>query len=441
MLTPPFKRSAGGSVALEAAVFAITSTDPDIAGCCPADHGAHDTTVPAQLRGKLHQLDPHLHCSVIGTCLSTGDLRRLMAKHVQVQGMNDLDVHHLAVTMAMEGGEVSKAIHKALDQRHAGPIRVFSSATDEASLEAAWRQAWQQGDIPGAYWALLTHKAVTMELRQLAFGEIHMLSHLMGSANRDELRRFVVLEKENSELHDKLDREQAHHQETQLERDALAEQLRRQSLDFEARLAQAKASLPARASSDNSADLVALHTERREHAERVAKEAQEEVERVRLQMEHQQQQLQQLSEELVAAETELQQLSARPDGTPDGQIAPHVLKDRRVLYVGGRPSSTPAIRDFVHRCGGEFLHHDGGLESRKGLLAAQLPRADVALFPVDCVDHDSMLSVKRLCERHGVPFIALRTASLGSFAAAVTRELGASSSSPDRPPRFCLRHG
>ncbi len=118
-----------------------------------------------------------------------------------------------------------------------------------------------------------------------------------------------------------------------------------------------------------------------------------------------------------------------------------LLQSRRVLYVGGRPSSTPAIRDYVQRHGGEFLHHDGGLETRKGLLAALLPRADLVVFPVDCVDHDSVSNLKRLSERHQVPFIALRSASLASFAATLRRELTPVDDSSAVPPRFCLKHG
>jgi hypothetical protein len=52
------------------------------------------------------------------------------------------------------------------------------------------------------------------------------------------------------------------------------------------------------------------------------------------------------------------------------------------------------------------------MEDRKGLLASSLAGVDIAAFPVDCVDHDSMTNLKRLCARHDVPFVALRTASV-----------------------------
>ena len=116
------------------------------------------------------------------------------------------------------------------------------------------------------------------------------------------------------------------------------------------------------------------------------------------------------------------------------------LRDRRILYVGGRPSSTPAIRDLVLRHGGEFRKHDGGLEDRKGLLASNVAWAHLVLFPVDCIDHDSANGLKRLCLRQGIPFVPLRSASVASFACAMRNGDG------DPPPggcgsTICLKHG
>lgn len=436
MLTPPFKRSSGGLAALD--VAAPRGLRSGIApGCC--DHEA-DTDVAteettAQQRTKLHQLDSHLHCSVLGTCIGTGDLRKLMARHVHVKGESDLDIHHAAVSLAAKGGDVSKALHKALDQRHASIVRTFAAAKDEAALEAAWNQAWQQGEIPGAYWALLTHKAVTPDLRQVAFGVVHMLSHLMGSANRQEIRRFVALERESIELHDKLEREQGRRNELVQERDQLAEQLRQQSLDHEAELARLRAQQAEAAAPAQDLRLIALQTERREQAERTTLHAQQQVEALQRQLERLQAHAQIMSEELGAAESELHRLSAaETTATPHSK-----LEGLTLLYVGGRPSSIPAIRDYVARQGGTLEHHDGGFESRKGLLAAQVPRADLVVFPVDCIDHDSALNLKRLCERHQRAFIALRSASLASFAAALQRHDDPLTGKPD--PRFCLKHG
>ncbi|MDH0867821.1 DUF2325 domain-containing protein [Mitsuaria sp. GD03876] len=456
MHTPPFKLSPGGLAALvgaEGPRAAAPGGRLAPVACCEEDRVAelvaHEDAAaraPAPSSGaatnrmRLHQLDPHLHCSVIGNCLGTAELRRLMGRHVEVAGLSDLDVHHAAVSLAVQGGEVSKALHKALDQRHAGAVRAFAAAADEAALDAAWREAWQRGEVQGAYWALLTHKAVTPALRQTAFGEVHMLSHLMASANRHELKRFVALEKGHAELEERLEREQARRQEALQERDRMAEQLRQQAIDFEGRLAQALASRSeAPMSARELGEQVAIQAERRERAERQSEDAARQLASLKEQLERVQAHGRAQAEELAAAEAELHRLSAGvPDTSGDGAA---LLAQRRVLYVGGRPSSTPAIRDYVECRGGEFLHHDGGLEARKGLLAALLPRADLVVFPVDCIDHDSALNLKRLAERHQVPFLALRSASLASFAAAVRRELVPSGDGQEQGSRrFCLRH-
>jgi hypothetical protein len=41
------------------------------------------------------------------------------------------------------------------------------------------------------------------------------------------------------------------------------------------------------------------------------------------------------------------------------------------------------------------------------------------MFPVDCVSHDAVGAIKRLCRRTSKPFIPLRSSSVTSFAAAL----------------------
>jgi hypothetical protein len=54
-------------------------------------------------------------------------------------------------------------------------------------------------------------------------------------------------------------------------------------------------------------------------------------------------------------------------------------------------------------------------------LSALTSRADIVLFPVDCVSHDAALMVKRLCRQAGKPFIPLRSGGATSFLAALSR--------------------
>jgi hypothetical protein len=74
----------------------------------------------------------------------------------------------------------------------------------------------------------------------------------------------------------------------------------------------------------------------------------------------------------------------------------------------------------VLRHGGDFQRHDGGFEDRKGLLASAVTGADLVVFPVDCIDHDSATMLKRVCLRQGIAYIPMRSASVASFAAALS---------------------
>ena len=46
-------------------------------------------------------------------------------------------------------------------------------------------------------------------------------------------------------------------------------------------------------------------------------------------------------------------------------------------------------------------------------------RADLVLFPVDCVSHEAALAVKRLCRQFGRPFRPLRSTGTSSLLAAL----------------------
>ena len=113
-LTPPFKRIAQAH---------------DIAfGAVACSHGSTRAAevpgaAPSSTRRRLADLDGHLHCSIVGTCLGTGELRKLMARHLDVLDASDLDVHHDAVRMISDNGPVARSIHKALDHRHDGALR------------------------------------------------------------------------------------------------------------------------------------------------------------------------------------------------------------------------------------------------------------------------------------------------------------------------------
>jgi hypothetical protein len=449
MLNPPFKLMASLSTA-GAAPEEATEAVPQMLSppsCCDSHVCGDDPAAPSG-RTRLSQLDMNFHCSVIGTCLTTAELRKLMARFVDVQEASDLDVHHEAVRHVAQSAFVAKALQKALDHRHAPAMQRFSRVQDAEILAQHWEEALRQGEIPGAYWAVLTHRRATAELRQKAFGDVHMLSHLVGAANRADIRRLVALEHDNAGLRERLDRHQGRTLALIEEKDRRIALLEQEAIEAAGAVAALSAAAamnavahPQREEADAAAALIAMQTERRERAEQAAALSAAEATRLAEELEHLGLHALALNRELGAAELQLRELSegvATPGSGLDRQ-----LRGRRILYVGGRPSTAPAIRDLVARHGGELQRHGGGLEDRKGLLASAVGWAEVVVFPVDCIDHDSAGNLKRLCARQQVPYIPLRSAGVGCFAAAFgdlpDNEPARGSQRFDNP--FCLRHG
>jgi hypothetical protein len=378
-------------------------------------------------RSRLGELDAHLHCSVIGTCLSTVELRRLIPKFCDLDRANatDLEIHEAAVELSIGDGRGCRAMQKLLDERYSGAVRQFAAARDPEELLRMWASARKSGDIPPAYWALMTHPEATVSVRQVAFGDLHMLSHLVGSANRADIRRLVSLEQENVELHDKLDKQQARLVELGSARDDAM----RQSEELAARLAAFQKARPVFTAEGSdrpetidagqAGNTVASLRQQLELANSRCQAAEQRAARDREAAQALRDALAETLELLQTVQAECAALEAANAGTvrDSADQRPHLdgCRGKRLVYVGGRPGSNAVLKRMVETAGGQMQIHDGGLENRKGLLPALLPGADLVVFPVDCIDHDSMNTVKRICERHGVDYVPLRTASVASF--------------------------
>ncbi|ASW01114.1 DUF2325 domain-containing protein [Paraburkholderia aromaticivorans] len=449
MPTPPFRLAQPPRLKLSGDELAVTGMRAD--PCCTP---AKVSFPHAKRRARLAELDSHLHCSIIGTCLGTHELRKLVPKFTALDrhDASDLQIHHSAVELAIEGGAAAKALHKLLDEHYAGAIRRFDRATDDVTLLELWDEALKSGDIPPAYWALMTHPCATMPVRQKAFGELHMLSHLVGAANRADIRRLVALEEENAALKEKIDRQQSRLQELSLQRDAsiaaLNEQIARLTAQTSLQTPPDAAGLEAEVQRlrDKLADAdqrVALHTNRREAAEQRVLAEQDAALALRKRYDQTLTLLKLVQDECDALEHATVHAASAASGAGARRASLDSVRSKRIVYVGGRPGSNAALKRLVEAAGGDLVVHDGGVEDRKGLLAAALPGADLVVFPVDCVDHDSMNTLKRVCERHRIDYHPLRTASVASFVELMARlhpENLAQLGNPT-PTSFCLRHG
>lgn len=403
--------------------------------------------LPPGQRRRLWTIDQRLHCSVIGTCLTLGDLRRIerRLKIEPLKTATDFQIHGNFVVWAGQPGPVAKQMQKLLDRRYAVTIRRFAGTTSSDELSQMWAASLQDGDVPGPYWALLTHPETDDALSMRAFGEVHMLSHMVGAANRADIRRLMGLEDERDTLADQLT--QAKRRIVEQERDS------RRLVDQHAAVL--------RVLTDRLATVATLEQQvRRLEAELhvfVTGEAHAEMRR----------ELEQLRGDLAAAEHGLADARARNAGlandnlqlrqatecseaacraaTAECELVERLLREqftcgrysnadgtasdtatidlcgRRIVYVGGRGGIIRHLRAVVERCGGIFLHHDGGLEEQSGRLDALLGQGDVVFCPIDCVSHDACLRAKRTCRQRATTFVPLRTCSLSAFVAGLCR--------------------
>jgi len=371
----------------------------------------------ARKRTPIWQMHPSVHCSIIGTCLSSAEIRRLLIK-LGVHGAenaSDHDLHKQGVALAGKQQGGGKFIQKALDHRHEAAIRQFAKAKDEGALSRLWDEAVKRGDIPGAYWAVLSHPAATDAIMRKTFGDVHMLSHMVGAANRADIRRLCRLEEENAALSAKLEQQQS-----QLRSGFTARDHKIRLLNEALSRALAQAPVLAENASDDvrAAKEALVDLERRFNREVTRRKrlegrldaamlAQVQAERAR----HiAQRECEGVRRELAFVETQISGWLAE-----DLKSTIPQLGGAQVLYVGGRAHQVPQLKAMVERAGGALLHHDGGIEHSMTLLPGLIGRADCAVFPIDCVSHDAMGMLKRQCRQSAKPFIPLRTSSLASL--------------------------
>jgi hypothetical protein len=374
----------------------------------------------AQRRTKLWELDGHLHCSIVGTCLTSAEIRHIVGK-LKLIASNDAtehELHTLGVMLASRQTEGAKFLQKSLDRKHHAAIARYGKAKAPEAVLALWEESLKQGDIPGAYWAALSHPATTEDLVKRVFGDVHMLSHLVGAANRADIRRLKQLEQDTAALTAKIERRQRQLSEGFAARDHEIERLNSVIIR---QAGEHAGSAPV--AQDGDGDTIAVLTSRlgqeaarRERVERrLAELTALAAEKDRM-LQTAFRDSEAAQQELDLAERHIASLD-RPEGNADTLD----LNGLTILYVGGRANQVPQLKALAERSGAQFLHHDGGIEHSPTLLPGLISRADRILFPIDCISHDAMGTIKRLCRTGGKIYEPLRTASLTGLLSALSR--------------------
>src|SRR5262249_35238134 len=306
----------------------------------------------------------------------SAEIRRLLIKLgvYGAESASDHDLHKQGVALAGKPQGGGKFIQKALDRRHDTAIKQFAKAKDEETLNRLWEEAVRRGDIPGAYWALLSHPAATDTIMRKTFGDVHMLSHMVGAANRADIRRLRQLEEENAALSAKLDSQQRQLRDGFTERDckirllngALSRALAQTPVLAENANDDARAAKEALIDLERRLNREVTRRERLESRLEAAMLAQSQAEHARHDAERE---CEGLRRELALAEAQVSGWLAE-----DLKSVVPELVGVQVLYVGGRTHQVPQLKAMVERVGGTLVHHDGGVEHSMTLLPGLISR-------------------------------------------------------------------
>ena len=367
-------------------------------------------------RRRLWELPHRLHCPVIGVCFACDELRALMNKVMRFPAdTNDYVLHTTAVGASERRGPLAELLHRILEQRYRLVVKSLASVKTSAALREAWQQACVEGSrVPAVLWACWTHPALDDALEQEIYGDIHMLQHQLGSGTRADLRALHAEREENRQLRKQCEYAMAaldlgrkektaalHHaarETAELRADLTAERARNERLAAE--LSALQADLPGLRDAQALMRRLASVEIQADAARQRAAALEREVTRLR--------------EFARYAEETIEALGR------DGQSLPEYLPERdlsgkRVLCVGGRSGLVGSYREVVEQSGGQFLHHDGGLEESLHRIDNVVAAADIVICQAGCISHNAYWRVKEHCKRTGKRCVFVKGAGVSTF--------------------------
>ena len=367
-------------------------------------------------RKKLWEFPHNFQCSIIGTCLTLAEARKVGRKFGVVSDdptQLDATVHSFIVREASKQNLVSTHVCNLLNRKFEGMIRKASAADTPPKVLAFWREACDSGLVPSGYWAALTCPALEEEGMIRIFSDVHMLSHINGSNNVVLMRRLAHTEKvleENLEKQTELQR-----------RSAMREQDLRKKIEIETtKNAVARQQLEGRVEDPSP------------HYQQTTKSLETRLQKLELQTNKLSHKLCERNRELAAARNilkvrdeeiaDLRRLLASHDRRLNTAIVPAqedvhpAIDGMQFLYVGGRPQTKIRIQNLVQEQGAELVCHDGGKTKTSICALKTLIESSHAVFmPVDKVSHASAVETKRLCRQCNKPFITMKSCSMACF--------------------------
>ena len=368
-------------------------------------------------RKRLREIANAWHCSIIGTCLSLREVRGLAKKtgiysNKENGKEKDARFHGHFVREAGKNSSASRLLNKLLDKKFSTTIKRLQKINSVDKLSEAWDDSFASGDIPGPYWAIISHPLTNEELGLSVYSDVHMLSHLVGASNRKDRILLHRLEAEKEKFDSKLKTQRLSQIESLKQKDKCITELRKQILSLQKDLAGTKAvKLKAENQQNFGSDKLGASRHK-------IKQLSKELVSTKIKLENFKQQNENLNLTLKSHKSEIRSLEDALSDTRIMSVSRNKqfdLSGNRILYVGGRQRLIGRLQTLVSNWNGVLDHHDGGIEQSMKELNQAINKADVVVFPVDCVSHNAANKVKDICNGAMKPFTPLRSTGLGSL--------------------------
>ena len=251
-----------------------------------------------------------------------------------------------------------------------------------------------------------------------------MLSHLVGAANRADIKTLAMLEKNLQAETERTTRfkqlyrmrfkelGKVNAEKKKMLKTAELELNRLQQLDAPSSISLSEKNLLLHKQLQTQSTLRTKYENENKKLQDILLKQQNELNLLK-------EELQTKQQELLLLEKELQNITHTcPDdcemaGTNEcpGQL----LCGKKILYVGGRTNLVHHYRSLVERHGASFIYHDGGIEDTNNSLPKLLGTVDSVICPIDCVSHNACLLVKNVCKQRVKPLKFIRSSSLSSL--------------------------
>lgn len=380
-----------------------------------------------QERTKIWELDHIYHCAVIGTCLTMDEVMKLLRSfNINLKENSAYDIHTTIVTLLSYPDYRSKKVQSYLNKKF--KIALHKTRKMNASeLRTEWKRVIDSGELIATFWAVISHPSTNKQMKRDFYGDIHMQSHMSGASCRVDLRRLKQLERERKKYNTEILTEQAKYRKVQSDNVGI-QSYTQQKDEIISDLNNQVAAL-----SNANVQLTILKgveeiDQLRSQIERLNNKIKFQVDELAI-SKNKNSQYQQLvadlnekievNEQIIIeykSETDhLQYVLSQNKLEEKCLFKKQGLCGQCVLYVGGKANLIPYYRELVEAKSGVFLHHDGGIEKSTQDLSQSLNRADLVVFPSDCISHDAYWKIKKTCKKQQKPYEYLKSPGLHSL--------------------------